>query len=148
MTESTHFSEIFDPDTKEWAVFRVLSNGSMEPWTLIKPSTVAKGGMGAFAARNFKVGTTVGWYTGCLCSENDALLDGEYAMGAGHRRVVDAASGGSWTRFMNDGRRKRRNDVCNVVTMHDLHMETTKYIKKGQEMFIDYGVDYWTARRI
>jgi len=128
-------------------VFRVTPDGSVEPWVHVKPSTLSNGGMGAFAARNFKVGSTLGWYTGRICTEYDPLLNGEYAMGAGHNKVVDAAAGGSWTRFVNDGKRRRRKDKCNVEVGNEMDLTATHYIRKNQELFIDYGSEYWEGRR-
>lgn len=147
MDAPMHFSEIYDPDTQEWAVFRVHPNGTTEPWVHIKPSTVAKGGMGAFAARPFKKGTTLGWYTGRVCTENDPMLEGEYAMGLSRDLVVDAAAGGSWTRFINDGRYRRRNDKTNAEAGPEMDIVTIHYVAKGKELFIDYGKEYWASRR-
>lgn len=147
MCQPMHFSEIFDPELDEWTVFAVGPNSVVTPWVNIKQSSLANGGKGAFAAKNFKKGTVLGWYTGRLCSVYDSLLDGEYAMDASGHKVIDAASGGSWTRFINDGRYRRKTDKCNVEVSSELDIVSCRYIRKGQELFFDYGKEYWNSRR-
>ena len=140
-----HFSEEFDPATQTWTVRRLRGtpgNHEVRPWVTVEPSRIPNAGDGVFADRNFKVNRVIGYYTGAYSLHRESSCEYAYEIN-GFGRVIDAAKCGNWTRKINDGCHRRRKPVCNVEFGPDNQIVTTRYIRKGEELFIDYGPDYW-----
>lgn len=143
------FSETFHPQTGSWTVSRVDTEDAvgLSPWVEVRASGIKRAGMGVFASRSFKKGHALGAYAGALIGFDDGVANGGcYALHAGHNRVLDGAFHGNWTRFMNDGKRGRKRDGCNVEWIGNTFY-AQRHIRKGQEMFINYGPDYWAGMK-
>lgn len=154
------FSERFDAPTQTWTIDRVVpQNGryALAPWASVGPSTVPDAGDGVFAARRFRKGDTVGVYTGEIRTyssshddRSDSLLALDRLFNDGEDLVViDGDVGGNWTRKLNDGsvrcNPRWRKSRCNVKFVEDNKIVAIADIRKGEEMLIDYGDDYWAT---
>ena len=120
----------------------------------IKPSTLQGAGKGLFAARDFRKGDKVARYTGDLIpvakeakhGENHShyqLLLSEQGQGA----IIDAArTNAAEGRMVNDARGSGQRNNCRFScdqTRKTAVLRATRNIKKGEELFVNYGRDYW-----
>jgi SET domain-containing protein len=146
MNEAMQFSETFHPEDGTWTISHVQNN-ALQPWVEVRKSRIKRAGLGVFASRSFKKGSPMGAYAGALIRYDAGVAqDGMYALDAGHNRVLDGAFHGNWTRFINDGKRGRKRDMSNVEWIGNTFY-TQRFIKKGEELFINYGPDYWAGMK-
>jgi hypothetical protein len=154
------FSESFEEQTQTWTVRRVVgaphSHLRLESWTSIRPSTIDGAGEGVFAERAFRKGTVLGYYTGAHVHENRRCGDDDaYLLALDNRGyVIDGNLCGNWTRKMNDaavgvGLRRSKPGSNNVEWGSDANNEVraARYIRKNEELTLDYGPEYWSTRR-
>ncbi|EFI27159.1 hypothetical protein CC1G_14984 [Coprinopsis cinerea okayama7 len=111
-------------------------------------------GQGAFAGRSIKSGTIIGEYVGeaLLLAEADegvqSLLNRysglNYSFSLDQTFLLDSLRAGNETRFLNHT--TDANCTADVITVngdHRIFLISTKAIKKGQELFLDYGEAFW-----
>ena len=105
---------------------------------------------GAFAITNIPAGTVLGFYNGeyVLTSNYDNPED-FYHWGLTNGMAITAVKYGNWTRFMN------HSDDPNVINKEVLHnsririrFSTTKDVKEGQRLTLNYGDLYWKAPNV
>jgi len=128
--------------------FRVNSE-RWEPWTEIKDSGIERAGKGLFAARDFNPQNIIGFYSGVDVSNYDPseVQDTSYQFTFANK-IVDAHPSvcgdgfkhEGWVHKMNDARDPKKYNVyvtaCGFV-------RASRPIKKGQELFLNYGMEYW-----
>jgi hypothetical protein len=125
-------------------------------------------GLGAFATEDMAVGETLGRYAGewLTRAQLDARYGGDDAVApyaltlmccdardcgrrqsrgvhAPHRVIVDAADErmGNWTRYVNDGPHSGR--PANVSFNSQGYLVVVQPIRAGDELYVDYGPEYW-----
>ena len=116
-------------------------------------------GSGAFALRDIPAGAFVGRYAGAMYSTREYArlkaaeqVSGAYAFGAGGDWLVDAedASSSSWHRFINHSRRRPNLVACVAYwwfgPLGIVYFCATRDIRRGDELFFDYGDEYWDVR--
>jgi hypothetical protein len=114
----------------------------------IKESKVAAGaGMGLFAEKDFRRGETIALYTGDWMDEDKG---GPYALQVSRERVIDAArTNAAPGRWANDpkgsGRRPNGLFAYNPRTRM-ARIKASRTVKKGEEVLVSYGRQYWKAR--
>jgi hypothetical protein len=113
----------------------------------VTKSTVAKAGLGLFAAKDFSKGQHVADYTGDQLLLRTDNSGGEYVLQMSKREGIDASRTNSgYGRWANDpkGSDNRANTEFVVNTQYRTgRLRTTRAVKKGEELFVAYGVDYW-----
>lgn len=116
-------------------------------------------GSGAFALRDIPAGAFVGRYTGAMYSTREyarlaaaGRVTGAYAFGAGGDWLVDAEdeASSSWPRFINHSRRRPNLVACVAYwwfgPLGIVYFCATRDIRRGDELFFDYGDEYWDVR--
>jgi len=128
-------------------------------------------GLGVFATRDLPAGAYLGRYTGRLLSAKDAFAaydrgdtSGNYfaalqgAPGA-EPLVLDAEDFeiSGWPRFINHSLRQQncKNTELRLPLWGSdfrlplgLYVQTTRDIAAGEELYVDYGAEYWTDRGV
>lgn len=120
----------------------------------IKNSNIPNSGQGLFAKKRIKKGDFICWYFGVLI-ENSVVENGYYdsdylIKNPFTNLIIDAEDPLScFGRYINDGLGNSQNN-----SKFDFYEDTTsgviistKNIKKGDEIYISYGMDYWTEPR-
>ncbi|RXW24230.1 hypothetical protein EST38_g1607 [Candolleomyces aberdarensis] len=113
-------------------------------------------GYGAFAASNIAQGAYIGDYIGEL--ENQAESDPEildriqkflglnYSFELFDQMTIDARNAGNETRYLNHGNDDKANCVADVINVHNTQrivLQTNRKIKRGKELLLNYGENYW-----
>lgn len=114
----------------------------------------AYGGHGLFAAANLEPASLVGEYVGTLCRGTAAAATDPFIMsypGAAGALYLTAKDAGSLARFINHAPRgsATNNATCWAVLVDGAYhvcVVTTTTIQAGDEIFYDYGKDYWARR--
>ena len=106
-------------------------------------------GLGTYALRRLRAASVLGEYMGELVSgrEVDTLYLLSIPDDAGTEMVfIDSLRVGGWTRFINHSCRAntlfeswRVGEELRVVVM------TNREVRKGEEVTVDYGEQYWEA---
>jgi hypothetical protein len=116
----------------------------------VTTSTVADSGYGLFAARDFlKISTHLADYTGdelIIRRDGDG---GPYCLALTRRRAIDAAPTNSgYGRWANDPRGSGGGPNAEFVVdpaRGTGRLRNTAVIRKGDEIFVSYGQQYWAA---
>ena len=120
----------------------------------IKRSSFAYAGKGAFAKKDLKKGLRLGEYNGKLLSleEYEELSDKAYIFevkkkfeGRYYLFFIDARSGDA-LKFVNGAYTKEQKEKVNVEAYQyseRIFFRTKREVKKGEELIIDYGDNYW-----
>lgn len=120
----------------------------------VKTSKLKGAGFGAFARVDLPKGKRLGEYTGKLLSqlEYDKLTDTAYVFevtkrfrGKYYLFYIDAKRGDD-LRFVNGAHSKKQKKRINIESYQygeRIFYRTTKAIKAGEELLIDYGDNYW-----
>ena len=122
----------------------------------VKRSTIPNAGKGLFATKQFKKGKPIGAYAGenISVAENnrrygaDDLDNAPYSLSARNMpgRILDSACSRSLMSLANSKRERKRNNAKFSQHMKGdgtINVISTKRIKDGDEIFIDYGKGYW-----
>ena len=115
----------------------------------VKKSRIAGAGKGLFANMDFSADVVLGEYWGVRTTTKPA--DGRYTW-----RVdtddgpvyIDAAQNDCPLRFVNGAKTERQHERinCKTYTSHGaLLYVTTRAVKAGEELIIDYGPYYWAS---
>ena len=122
----------------------------------IKPSNIHNAGKGLFSWKKpFKRNQFINEYTGertTLKKLNERYgkkIVAQYSICDGPRKCWDAykTTHGA-PRFANDARgTKNKNNSCFRVKNKKITLETTKSIKPNEEIYADYGDDYWPRQQ-
>jgi hypothetical protein len=123
---------------------------SVIPAVELRPSGLPVG-FGLFASQALDAGQLIGEYTGLVCLLDDVEERGAYAYEAwpGSPVAIDACTAGNHTRFVNHAPTPNL-DVLQCVVAGTWHVfyAARRAIAEGEELFVDYGDDYWRRRRM
>ena len=120
----------------------------------IKNSKIANAGQGLFAKKRIKKGDFICWYFGVLVEKDfvdNEYYDSDYLLkNPFNNLIIDASDPNScFGRYINDGLGEFSSN-----SKFDFYEDTTsgaviatKNIKKGDEIFISYGMTYWNEPR-
>ncbi len=123
----------------------------------IKQSNIANGGLGLFATKDFKKNDIVAPYSGPIISEAKADQEkssNKYLLQITKNKVIDASSpvksgAGRYANQCKAENKRKEECKCNnakLVKSRDYskaQLKANKTIKNGQEIFTNYGRDYW-----
>ncbi len=139
----------FDPELifkqvgKNWNII----TDPLYRWLKIKSATKPVMGQGVFAVKSIPPRTLIGAYTGKIASP-ERMVDVSYRMNVPDKFIIDAKQAGNETRFINHSSTpnigvqtipiKTDNGVEELVSFF-----TLRPISADEELFIDYGKDYW-----
>jgi len=113
------------------------------PYTLdIRASTIANAGLGVFVCKDIPAGAYIDAYTGDLLSIATSLYYFQINEGVG----IDA---GSYPRcymaMLNDGFEKNNCEFRVDDETRQVSVWSIRDVVAGEELFVSYGNDYWTA---
>lgn len=113
----------------------------------VKPSSIKVAGSGLFTNMDLPANTIVMYYEGEVCSEAEyerraAADECTYMKYVVNRDMyVDGAkAGSSKARFINH----KSKDECQLDWGDDGAIFTLRAVKAGEELFINYGENYWS----
>jgi SET domain-containing protein len=117
----------------------------------VMPSTIKHGGNGLFSKINLKQGDTIGEYTGKILTDDQAnsepYVDSEYILWVcADYNILGEGTLANHTRFINHSN-KPNSRIVTSTRWKKARIEVIEQIKVGEEIFIDYGPDYWEARK-
>jgi len=120
---------------------------------MVKKSTIPRAGKGLFAARDIPKGTKLGYYAGVYMDEKryNQLKNQNYVWYIKNNLYVDAyPCKKALLRYINSFiSRKQRIKMKKKYNTEPysyggkLWYRTIRDVKAGDELFIDYGPDYW-----
>ncbi len=126
---------------------------SLQPTDLVvKKSSIPNAGKGLFTKQTIEKGTDILEYTGKVTSWNDANHKGGknlYIFYVNKNHVVDASvKGNNLARYVNDAQGLSKikgilNNCIYEIKNNKVILVSTKRIKAGEELFVEYGKDYW-----
>ncbi len=106
-------------------------------------------GFGIFATQDIAAGTEIGQYTG-LKRPKSRTNDSEslYIAALTPETDVDAERTGNEIRFINDYRNTGQTPSVEYIRYRRSHtvflgVKTTREVRRGEELLIDYGEQYW-----
>ena len=117
----------------------------------IKKSSIENAGMGLFANICLNKGDSVGGYTGQILtdleSEKEPYCDSGYLLTVCKDcHIHGVGDQSNYTRYINH--HENSNAVFIVSTRwKKARVEATKLIEPDEEIYLDYGQDYWEAAR-
>jgi hypothetical protein len=116
----------------------------------IKMSEIPQADKGLYAARDFKKGNIVARYTGDQVPTGGDHDGSAYVLELSEAVSIDAArTDTAEGRMINDSRGSgKRNNCrfsCNQAAKTAV-LRATRTIKKGEELFVGYGRNFWPAR--
>lgn len=116
----------------------------------IRRSSIKGAGRGLFAKQRILAGHTIGRYTGIVLSERQVnrvpYVDSDYVLWVCKDcYIVGEGPLANHTRYINHHPRPNAQIVTST-RWKKARIEATKTIRPGQEIFIDYGPDYWVDR--
>lgn len=113
----------------------------------IKKSSIKGAGKGLFTKVAIKEEETIGYYTGKIMSEEEFHREDRpfnaYVLWVCRTHIIDGEGEGSnYTRFIN------HSDEPNAFLVVSSRWKTARFealrdIEPGEEIFFDYGEDYW-----
>jgi SET domain-containing protein len=114
----------------------------------VKKSTVPGAGRGVFTRRFLPKGTFIGYYRGKIIPD-EKNPNTDYTLGvqddSGNSISVCAKKYGNFTGLVNCY--TASGHAANINYMPDGRVETIADIQPGEELFADYGKNYWTGRQ-
>ncbi|MBC61373.1 MAG: hypothetical protein CMP11_02870 [Zetaproteobacteria bacterium] len=124
---------------------------------VIKKSSIKNAGKGIFTKEKLKAKLKIGQYKGRLISKKiyNTLSDTRYTfelskkIGKSYKLFyIDAQNKkeSNWLRYINGAKTKHQKKMINIEAYQyneKIFYRTTKEIKAGAELIIDYGDSYW-----
>jgi hypothetical protein len=114
----------------------------------VKKSTIPNAGLGLFATRDLPRGTQIPYEGKKLTDYQEKKMYGSatndvapYGVSVKKNLVVDGACARGTANFSNDNPKKRNAKL--IATKGEVKITSTKKIKKGQEVFTNYGKEYF-----
>lgn len=116
----------------------------------VKQSSLgAHAGAGLFAEKDFRRGERIAWYTGDWIHDDRG---GFYTLQIAANKTVDAARTNTAPgRWANDPRGSGRRANARFAADHvrgRASLRATKAIRKGEEVLVSYGKQYWKAGEV
>lgn len=121
----------------------------------VSQSQLPGAGSGLFANVDFKKGDRITEYAGPLRKwslvKNQDGYNG-YLLRINDHVAIDARPSKTFGRFANDAAgfsrvKGLRNNAEFLIYGCYCHIEATRPIKKGEEIFVDYGKEFWEVHR-
>jgi len=117
----------------------------------IMPSTIKNAGNGLFSKINLKPGDSIGEYTGKILTDeqtnSEPYVDSEYILWVcTDWNILGEGPLANHTRYINHSDKPNSRIVAST-RWKKARIEVIKNITAGEEIFIDYGPDYWEARK-
>ena len=114
----------------------------------IKKSQIPKSGKGLFALESIKSGEIICGFLGEFINKKELeLRGGEYSIEISSKLFFDTLHYESFAKYANDvnGTKKSKFHNNSYIEIHDNMpvLVSTKDIKPGEEIFCDYGEEYW-----
>lgn len=120
----------------------------------VKPSTVAGAGKGLFATKTFERNQTIAPYKGekLTHAQLERRYPGDtvaqYVAQRGPDLFLDARrTSAGVARYANHKRPPQNNADLTAAPHNKVELEAKRRIRPGQEIFVDYGPEYWQQRR-
>ena len=114
----------------------------------VKDSSVPNIGKGLFAKRLVRPGDTIGFYEGKKItdkmSEREPYISSRYLVYICEDHWIEGQIDGNYTRFINHSN-KPNAELVTSVRWKSARIKALKLIRPGDEVFFDYGEDYWSA---
>ncbi len=109
----------------------------------IKPSSIPGIGMGLFAKRTIRKGDTIGPYEGKVLNDRQChrkpWIDSHHLL---HICVDCTIHGENYTRYINHSDKPSAHFVVST-RWKTARVEALRTIRPGEELFLDYGPDFW-----
>jgi hypothetical protein len=153
---SNSFSKIFNPID----AIKTMKHTKDDPFYLMKvlPSTIKDAGLGTFATQFIPVNTNLGKYYGDVTTNPPVNTDYAWTIfdtdkiGKQMKKYVDGINykENNPLRYVNAPKNQQEKSIINTSMFQregNVHYKTTRNINKGEELFIDYGDNYWTSRK-
>ena len=129
---------------------------ALQDHIVVKKSNLPNAGKGLFARHFIPKGTRIAEYKGRITTWKEVKEDNSsnvylYYMNRNH--VIDARNHKkSKARYANDARGLKRikgftNNAIYAENGGRVYIESTKDITPGEEIFVNYGKEYWEAIR-
>lgn len=121
----------------------------------LKPSKIAGAGTGLFAKKRIQEGQFICWYFGVLVDTDmveNGYYDSDYLLKNPNKPdlIIDAEDPLScFGRYANDSLHLQKNN-CYFEFYRDINsasLVATKNIKKGDEIYVSYGINFWREPR-
>jgi SET domain-containing protein len=113
----------------------------------VRPSTIEGAGRGLFAKRRIETEDTIGYYTGEIIGEKefydpDRPFSAYILWVARTHIIVGEGPKANYTRYIN------HSDTPNAFLVTSTRWKTARFealrtIEPGEEIFFNYGEDYW-----
>jgi uncharacterized protein len=119
----------------------------------IKRSGIPGAGKGLFTKIFIPAGTNIVEYTGKIISWKEVKADNAYIFYVKRNHVIDARPYKmALARYANDAKgiyriKGKRNNADYVEEGLSVFIQATRDIKKGEEILVGYGKEYWDAIR-
>jgi len=114
----------------------------------VAPSTIPECGQGLFAGVTLYRGDTVGPYIGEIItdaqSEMEPYIDSHYLLWVCRDCLI---VGDNYTRYVNHSEKPNAHFVVST-RWKKARIEALKRVRPGEEIFIDYGSDFWEASEV
>ena len=114
----------------------------------VKASAIPDCGQGLFASAEILRGDVIGRYEGLRLTDDEAnsepYVHSRYLVWVCKDCWIDGSRGGNYTRFINHS----KSPNCELVVSTRWKSACIKAIKKilpGQELYFDYGDEYWNV---
>ena len=116
----------------------------------VLPSTIDGAGYGLFASVAIKKGDTIGFYAGEILTDeqanNEPYVNSDYILWVcTDCNILGEGPLANHTRYINHSSQPNGR-IVSSTRWKKARIEAIKSIKSDQEVFIDYGNDYWQAR--
>jgi hypothetical protein len=116
----------------------------------LKQSKIKDAGLGVFAEEFIPKGKLIGNYDGKMIQRKKKHFDPDYSMEINEKYVVD----GSYyprplTSMINDTYKTKKKYNCEFIVRESkkrVEVHSIRPIAEGDELYIDYGNEYWTSR--
>jgi len=110
-------------------------------------STIVQAGQGLFSRIWIQPGDTIGQYTGIVLTDKQVdkppYVDSEYVLWVCKDcNIVGEGPTASYTRYINHHMEPNAH-IVSSTRWKKARIEAIKAILPGQEIFIDYGHEYW-----
>ena len=113
----------------------------------VKPSSIEGIGLGLFSKTRIRKGDVIGHYTGLRLTEdqanNEPYVNSRYLVWICKDWYLDAQGAeGNYTKFINHSS-KPNAELVTSTRWKTANIRALKRIEPGQEIFFDYGDEYW-----
>ena len=128
----------------------------LEKWLQVKKSQIPKSGKGLFTTRDIKKEERIVEYKGRLHKWKDIKYQDAtngYLLYMTNQAVIDGRPSKSFGRYANDAAglsrvRGLKNNAEYLYEGKRCFIEAKRFIATGEEIFVAYGREYWSDRRM